>query len=251
MYVEEYGEGSAAMLLLHGMGATGAVWRRTTTELVDRWPGRILVCDLPGHGRSETLASYSYSSIAEVIARATPSCDSLVVVGHSFGGFVAAMLASGHYGIQPTAVVAAGVKVTWSDEELRGSAAIAGKPARLFATEIEAQERYRKVSGLTVDVTDDLADLERGVCEADQQFRLSYDPAVVAVGAPDVAGALAAATCAVLLSRGANDPMVSDAELQAFGVATLAIPDAGHNLHVEQPERFARSVVEFIANSTS
>ena len=166
---------------------TGAVWRRAVLELVDMWTGRIVVCDLPGHGRSAALATYSYSSVAEAIARATPPCESLVVVGHSFGGVIAAMLASGRYGVEPDTVVASSVKVNWTSEELTGFGTQASKPVRWFTDRGEAEDRYRKVSGLTVDVTDDPADLERGVCEEDQRFRLSYDPAAAAVGAPDMA----------------------------------------------------------------
>jgi pimeloyl-ACP methyl ester carboxylesterase len=251
VYIEEHGQGDAAMLLLHGIGATGAVWRRAVIELVDMWTGRIVVCDLPGHGHSAALATYSYPSVAETIARATPPRESLVVVGHSFGGVIATMLASGRYGVEPDAVVASSVKVTWSAEELAGFATLASKPVRWFTGRGEAENRYRKVSGLTVDVTDDPADLERGVCEDDQGFRLSNDPATGAVGAPDMTAALADADCAVLLIRGARDPMVTKAELQAFGVATVDIADAGHNVHVEQPELFARSVIEFVADRTS
>jgi pimeloyl-ACP methyl ester carboxylesterase len=91
VYIEERGQGDAAMLLLHGFGATGAVWRRAVIELIDMWTGRIVVCDLPGHGHSAALATYSYPSVAETIARATPPCESLVVVGHTYGGVIATM----------------------------------------------------------------------------------------------------------------------------------------------------------------
>jgi pimeloyl-ACP methyl ester carboxylesterase len=111
-------------------------------------------------------------------------------------------------------------------------------------------ERYRKVSGLTADISDDPADLERGVVEQDGQWRLSYDPAVWAIGAPDMTAAVSAADCAVLLCRGVDDPMVTATALQAFGVETLDIPGAGHNVHVEQPRRFARGVVEFLVKSS-
>ena len=39
--------------------------------------------------------------------------------------------------------------------------------------------------------------------------------------------------------------MVSAAELASFGVPTLDIPDAGHNVHVERPWAFAQAVVDF------
>ena len=250
VYIEVRGRGSAAILLLHGLGATGAVWRQTVLEFGDLWTGRIITCDLPGHGHSEALAAYSYPAVAEAVAQAIPPCEPLVIVGHSFGGVVAALLASGEHGVKPDAVVAASVKVTWSPEERAGLAALAAKPVRWFPTKPEAVERYRRVSGLTVDVSDDSADLDRGVFERDGQWRLSYDPAIWAIGAPDMAAAASAADCALLLCRGVDDPMVSAAALQALGVDSLDIPGAGHNVHVEQPRRFALAVVEFLVKSS-
>jgi pimeloyl-ACP methyl ester carboxylesterase len=37
--------------------------------------------------------------------------------------------------------------------------------------------------------------------------------------------------------------------LQSFGVATLEIPAAGHNVHVEQPALVARGILEFVSNT--
>ena len=68
MFVEEHGAGDGAIVLLHGFGATGAVWRRTVGELGDLWSGRIIVCDLPGHGGSPALPAYPYSAVAEAVA---------------------------------------------------------------------------------------------------------------------------------------------------------------------------------------
>jgi pimeloyl-ACP methyl ester carboxylesterase len=250
VFIEVSGRGSAAILLLHGLGATGAVWRQTVLELGDLWTGRIVTCDLPGHGDSAALPAYSYPAVAEAVAEAIPPCESLVIVGHSFGGVVAALLASGEYRVKPDVVVAASVKVTWSPEERAGLAALAAKPVRWFPTKPEAVERYRRVSGLTAEVSDDPADLDRGVVEQAGQWRLSYDPAIWAIGAPDMAATLSAADCAVLLCRGVDDPMVTATALQAFGVETLDVPGAGHNVHVEQPRRFALGVVEFLGKSS-
>jgi len=251
MHVEVSGEGAAAMLLLHGMGATGAVWRRAVAALEEVWEGRIVVCDLPGHGASSPLAQYTYDAVAAAVAECLPACERLVVAGHSFGGMIGVHLASERHGVTPASAVATGVKVRWTEDELAAMAAFASKPARLFDTFDEAQDRYRKVSGLTADVTDDDADLARGVVGDGDRFRLSQDPASGGVGEPDMAAALASARCPVLLSRGVTDWMVSDDDLAAFGVPTSTIGDAGHNVHVEQPARFARSVVEFAASVSS
>ena len=60
-----------------------------------------------------------------------PHGEVMVVVGHSYGGVIASLLASGRYGVQPASVVAAGVKVTWSDEELAGFEALATQTGAL------------------------------------------------------------------------------------------------------------------------
>jgi pimeloyl-ACP methyl ester carboxylesterase len=251
MHVEVSGAGDAAIVLLHGMGATGAVWRRVVAALGPYWDGTIVVCDLPGHGGSAPLDHYSYERVAEAVASCLPPSERLVVAGHSFGGMIAVHLASGSYGVAPAAVVATGVKVRWTTDELAAMAGFASKPARLFDTFEEAQDRYRRASGLTSDVTDDTADLARGVVADGDRYRLSHDPSSAGVGEPDMATALKNARCPVQLSRGETDPMVSDEDLRAYGVPTSAIPGAGHNVHVEQPDRLARGIVEFAASVSS
>src|SRR5262245_30293299 len=151
MHVEVGGDGAAVLVLLHGMGATGAVWRRAVDVLAGTWDGAIVVCDLPGHGESSPLPQYSYDAVAAAVAECVPPAHRLVVAGHSFGGMIAVHLASGRHGVAPDAVVATGVKVRWTPDEIAGMAALAAKPARLFDTFEDAQDRYRKVSGLTPD----------------------------------------------------------------------------------------------------
>src|SRR5437773_1730171 len=66
--VQQGGDGGPVLLLLHGLGATGDVWRGLLDLLNDRWPGRWVAPDLPGHGGSEALASYSVGRAAAAIA---------------------------------------------------------------------------------------------------------------------------------------------------------------------------------------
>jgi pimeloyl-ACP methyl ester carboxylesterase len=247
MYVEAHGSGPDTLLLLHGMGATGAVWRRVVGELAGLGPRRTLVVDLPGHGRSDPMPQYDFAAFAAAVAAGVEVDGPVVVAGHSFGGFLGLLLASGNYGLDVVAAVATGVKVTWTTDELERVAAFAAKPPSWFATYDEAEARYRRVAGLTEDVTDDGADLARGVVDVDGRFRLSHDPASAAVGAPDMPAALAAAACPVLLSRGEGDPMVSLAELRALAPTATDLEGGGHNIQVQQPRRFAEHVLDFAA----
>ena len=94
MHVEAFGAGSQVMLLLHGMGATGAVWRRVVAALDGAWDGSIVICDLPGHGASAPLTEYSYDSVAAAVAGCVPAHQRLIVAGHSFGGLLALTFAA-------------------------------------------------------------------------------------------------------------------------------------------------------------
>src|SRR5205807_502070 len=123
------------LLLLHGLGATGAVWDGLTGLLDRPW----LAPDLPGHGGAARLPRYSFGGMAAAIADELPDIGPFVVVGHSLGGVVALALASGWFGIDVTAVVAVGVKVEWSEEDLARAAAIAARPVRIYPTRAEAE----------------------------------------------------------------------------------------------------------------
>jgi pimeloyl-ACP methyl ester carboxylesterase len=237
MHVETLGTGDATIVLLHGMGATGAVWRRVVDELRPRWQGRIVVVDLPGHGASAPLERYTYDTVTEAVRDVLPLSATTIACGHSYGGAIAVRLGA-------SCAIALGVKVTWSAEDLAGAASVAAKGVRWFETREEALDRYRKVSGLTGDVTDDERDLARGVAEVDGRWRLGHDPLSIAIGDPAMTAAVRAARGTVLLGRGASDPMVTDAELAALGGPTFVVAGAGHNAHVERPAEVARIVLD-------
>jgi pimeloyl-ACP methyl ester carboxylesterase len=62
------------------------------------------------------------------------------------------------------------------------------------------------------------------------------DQATFAVGAPDMPQLLDRSQAKVTLARGEHDPMNTDEQLAALGVATVTLPGLGHNAHVENPE---------------
>jgi pimeloyl-ACP methyl ester carboxylesterase len=66
------GHAGPVLLLLHGLGATGAVWDGLGALLPDHWPGPWVAPDLPGHGRSAPLARYSFGALAAVAPLVEP-----------------------------------------------------------------------------------------------------------------------------------------------------------------------------------
>ena len=78
------------LVLVHGLGGTIENWRALASPLVARH--RVLVPDLPGHGRSAPLSeARSVDTLAEAVLGIVDAegVRGAVWIGHSFGGTVA------------------------------------------------------------------------------------------------------------------------------------------------------------------
>ncbi|GAA2856216.1 alpha/beta fold hydrolase [Pseudonocardia halophobica] len=227
--VRRGGTRGPAVLLLHGLGATGRVWDGMAGALGDRaW----VAPDLPGHGRSAPLPEYTFAAVAEAVAPLVDPAGT-VVLGHSFGGVVALHLA-GRPGVR--AVVGLGIKVVWTADELARAAALAARAPAEFGTREEAVARHLRVAGLDglVDPADPA--LDGAVVRTGENWRTALDPRAFGVGDPQMAALLAAAPVPVVLARGEHDPMVTADQLAALVPAPVDLPGLGHNAHVEVPE---------------
>ena len=94
LFVEETGKGSP-VLLIHGFGASTFTWRKIAPELARRH--RVVAVDLKGFGQSDKPFDEQYSVFdqAELIKQLIIDKDlrDLALIGHSFGGGVALVLA--------------------------------------------------------------------------------------------------------------------------------------------------------------
>jgi pimeloyl-ACP methyl ester carboxylesterase len=229
------GHGDPLLLLLHGLGATSDVWAGWQPMLADRWPGRWLAPDLPGHGGSAPLPEYTFDALAAAVRPLVEPGGRTVVLGHSLGGVVGLALAAG--GAPVAAVAGLGIKVSWTDDELGKAQALARRPVTWFDSRDEAAERHLRVSGLAGLLAADDPAVAAGLVQEDGRWRLALDPRAFGVGAPDMAGLVARSPAAVTLARGELDPMNSDEQLGQWGVPVVTFSGLGHNAHVESPER--------------
>jgi pimeloyl-ACP methyl ester carboxylesterase len=229
------GEGEPLLLLLHGLGATADVWEGWRPLLADRWPGRWLAPDLPGHGGSAPLPEYTFDGLAAALSPLVEPTGQTVVLGHSLGGVVGLAMAAA--GAPVAAVIGLGIKVAWTEEELDRAQALARRPVAWFSSREEAAARQLRVSGLTGLLAEDDPAVAAGLVVEDGRWRLALDPRAFGVGAPDLAALVARASAKVTLARGELDPMNSDQQLRRWGVPVVNLPGLGHNAHVESPER--------------
>ena len=233
--VHEGGSGEPVLVLLHGLGATGDVWGGWWPLLARRWPGRWLAPDLPGHGGSPPLATYTFDSLAAEVAGIIPPSAPTVVLGHSLGGVVGLALADGGSGVPVQAVIGLGIKVAWTEQELDRARAVAHRPPAWFDSRDEAAARYLLISGLTGLLPADSPAVDAGLREQRGRWRLAMDPGAFAVGAPDMAQLLARTQAPVTLARGEHDAMNTDEQLTRLGVPNVTLPGLGHNAHVQSP----------------
>ena len=248
LWVAEGGSGEPALLLCHGMSGTGAVWDGLVSHLEADWPGRWIIPDLRGHGRSDHAPGYGIAQHAGDLAQLVEGAARVVVCGHSMGGLAAMVLATGWYGARVTDVIAIGVKISWTDAERAQAAKLVEAPVRRFETRGEAVERYLRVSGLAGLVDPDSPAAASGIVEHDGRWRLAADNRCALVAGSDTAEIwrLAHDHANVVLAAGAGDAMAPPGELRALSADAIVLDGLGHNAHVEDPARIRSLIAETV-----
>jgi pimeloyl-ACP methyl ester carboxylesterase len=97
VFATRLGTSGPRICFLHGLFGQGKNWTTVAKALADR--SRVLLVDLPNHGRSAWTDDFSYSAMAADIAellRRDGGSEPYVLVGHSMGGKVTMMLALEH-----------------------------------------------------------------------------------------------------------------------------------------------------------
>lgn len=225
-----------SILLLHGLGATAAVWDGVRREIEQRALGQWLAPDLSGHGASAWERQYTVGAHAAEIAAQVRGKHELFVIGHSLGAYIGLALASQWFGVEVAGVLGVGPKITWSEADLKGSRELADRPVRWYATAEEASARYRRVSGLDAAVAPGDEWLARGVVQGEEGWRLAQDPRTFGVAGAPFDSLVKSARARVILARGERDAMVSTAELRAHASEAVEIAGCGHNVQVEKPD---------------
>jgi esterase len=249
LYHQSFGQGPD-LVFLHGFLGSGDNFWPHAQALKDRY--RCWLLDLPGHGRSPHIPSYTMTSLAEGVLRTLESLQlgPLRVVGHSLGGKVAARMAQ----LKPAAlshVVMA--DITPAPTEPKHAAilqAMRSLPLASLAKRDDA-EPYLREAEPVMDV---------------RRFLLKNLAAKAGGGwewKPDIAGFerdernLLLQTFdgppflgPALLIRALRSDYVSDADVlvakKVFPNLTVKTMESGHWLHAEKPGEFVELLRDFL-----
>jgi pimeloyl-ACP methyl ester carboxylesterase len=88
------GDQGSLVVFLHGLFGQGRNWTQVGKAVADRH--RVLLVDLPHHGRSGWEDHFDYLRVADQVAELLDADDPVALVGHSLGGKVAMVLALRH-----------------------------------------------------------------------------------------------------------------------------------------------------------
>lgn len=248
------------ILLLHGLGGAASNFLRVAPALAAR--RRVVVPDLPGHGRSEPLAgAASLDPFAEAVLSVAEAEDAVPapLVGHSLGGLVALRAAA----LRPDAVtgivLAAAAGITSASRLADATVTLIGvtKPGRFVG------RRRRSVSRSRIGRTlafgwwgvADPAGLDPETAECFLVGPTLHTDTLTAGKAlvmSDPRQDLHRVTCPCLCLWGTDDhwvPLADGVEYARRLHAPLrTIADCGHLLIGERPDAVVRAVEEFVAS---
>jgi pimeloyl-ACP methyl ester carboxylesterase len=238
LFVRRGGAGDRLLVLLHGMGANASVWSRLMPLIDAYWPSRWIAPDLRGHGGSVQRGPYTVGMNAADIATliADEAADSVTLVGHSFGGAIAAVVAGELFGVPADHVFAIGVKICWTAAERVKARDLAGRPAPTFTGRDQAIDRYLKISGLAGLIDPRSPEAAAGVSSVPGGYRVAMDPRAYGAVGPKVENLLRMSAAPLHLAAGANDPMVSLEVMRSIDRDAMTFAGLGHNVHVEAPQ---------------
>lgn len=94
LHTKAIGEQGSRVVFAHGLFGQGRNWTQIGRSLADRH--RVLLVDLPHHGRSGWDDDFDYLRVADQVAGVLSADDPVALVGHSLGGKVAMVLALRH-----------------------------------------------------------------------------------------------------------------------------------------------------------
>ncbi len=257
LHYRDWGEPAApVVVLLHGSGLTARAYDALARGLADRF--RVIVPDLRGHGESDRSEEYTWERALDDIDGVvrTFSMAPVSIVGHGIG----AQLAAAYAGRRPTAVLRA-VLVDWAPgatytpeyrqalDDIYGRRTI-GSPEEILRIARESHpnlldDAFRHVIATNL------------VAGEDRRLTWRFDPRALCDGLAfqidemTVTEQIRKILCPTLLVRATDSQYVTrDQAARTIGRLRdgrlIQIPESGHWVPWEQPERLLQVVRTFL-----
>ena len=252
--VTRLGEQGSVIAFCHGLFGQGKNW----TQIAKAFSAdhRVLLIDMPNHGRSEWTDAFAYPDLADRVASLFTANDPVTMVGHSMGGKIAMAIALLHPELVERLVVVDVSPVAYeSGREFLGYIdTMRGLDLTTLERRDQADAALREAVPNTTVRSFLLQNLRR---EGDRwswllNLDLLSEHMAALAGWPDEDLGDASYGGPVLWIGGANSAYVADDYAPAMEklfprVRRVTIKDAGHWVHSERPEVFIEVLKRFVS----
>lgn len=234
-----------ALVLLHGLAANGACFTGLAHSLESEYD--IIMPDARGHGQSGAPENgYRYEELANDVVGLITSLklSSPVLLGHSMGGMTAAIVAGRFPGLLRGVILADPTFITPEVQREVYDSDLAGQHRRISARPPEEliSDIRKRHPGRLPEIIEILARARF------QTHVKAFD--ILIPPNPDYEPLVRAIIVPALLIYGDSGVIspVTAKELQRLNPSfhSVMIPEAGHGLQYDQPERFAAAVQSFL-----
>ncbi len=241
------------MAFCHGLFGQGKNWTQVGKELsVDH---RVLLLDMPNHGRSPWTDSFDYLELADLVAAELSDVGPVSLVGHSMGGKIAMALALRHPALVSSLVVVDVAPVTYDSGR-----EFVGYIETMRGLDLATLERRDQADAALRDVVPNTTVrhfLLQNLRRTDEGWRWQLNLDLLAQSMPALVGwpeeeiGDASYDGPVLWIGGARSDYVGDAhaaEMERLFPRNrrVMIKDAGHWVHSEQPQVFLEVLRRFL-----
>lgn len=235
------GDGARHIGLVHGLGADGTTWEPLVERLLAAGDFRITTIDLRGHGRSDRASSYALDDLAGDVVETLPA-HLHGVIGHSLGG---AVLARAVERLAPERAI-------YLDPGFRLAIPTTGVAGRLFwlvplvtlggAQLLQARKTAASRAAYPADVR---AAMAAAQARFDKRMAIGVFRDVAFHPVP-VAPPVIPSTIVLSDDSPAVLPDAYAAQLEAAGWDVRRIAGVHHDMHLEDPDRTAETVLDLL-----
>jgi pimeloyl-ACP methyl ester carboxylesterase len=256
LHTPEMGESGSRVVVCHGLFGQG----RNFTAIGKALAGehRVVLVDMPDHGRSPWSERFDYVAAADQVGRLLSGEDPVALVGHSMGGKIAMLVALRHPELVDRLVV-----VDVSPVPYDHATEFAGYIEAMRAIDLDTLERRSQAEKALEDAVPDhtvRGFLLQSLRREDDQWRwslnlelLGRDLDLITGWPEDALTGVAPYDGPVLWVCGAESGYVRDENVQAMTRwfprnRRVRVKDAGHWVHSEQPEVFVEVLRRFLSD---
>jgi pimeloyl-ACP methyl ester carboxylesterase len=259
--IREEGAGDP-LVLVHGAGTSGAIWRRVVPLLAPRY--RVVAPDVPGYGGSPAAGpGFALEEVADHLAEELRSAGvegPYDLVGHSMGGAIAILIAARRPERVRRLILAAPAGLAAVP---RPVAALLGRVAKPYAVVRRtvagplagsALVRRLALAGVAYDGARVPPEHARAVL-ASSVGATRIGPGLASAAAADLRHALESVRAPLGLVWGEHDPVIPRRRIEVIrdvrpDVAIAVVPDTAHAPMLERPEAFCAAVEDVLGALT-